>query len=717
MRQSAPRIEDEARPMSAIVAERRVHGAAGRHWPQPDWQRVVHTILVSRALDELEETQLLPARKVLYQFTARGHDVTQVLLGQLLTGARDGVGVYYRSRPLMLAIGLSVQEALASTMMRTGSVSDGRDIGVVFNLPRHDGVCVLPACGGVGAQYTPVIGWAQSLQYRAQVLREAEAKGSIAVAHGGDASTATNGFWSALTIATTQRLPVLFFIEDNGYGISVKSDFQTPGGNIAANLSGFKNLRIIEGDSAKPVEAASLIAKGVDAVRAGEGPVLLRLLVPRLSGHSGQDTQTYKSPAEIAAERARDPLVQLRSQLVPNVMSEQTWKALEQRAHDDVQAALAAVEASGTPDASRTTRFAFSEQKEDGAVDLQLQGGLLSAGFTPDPGTQIARSDGPRINMLTAIRRTLEHELSVNPRVVVFGEDVGRKGGVHAATLGLQEKFGAARVFDTSLSEEGIIGRAVGMALAGLMPVPEIQFRKYADPAVEQLNDCGTLRWRTANRFAAPMVVRMPGGFFKCGDPWHSQSNEVQFVHAIGWRVAMPSNAEDAVGLLRSALRGNDPTIFFEHRAMLDGAWARRPYPGDEFVVPFGKAKLLREGTELTVVSWGAMVERCEQAAEASGVHVELLDLRTLMPWDRYAVLASVRKTRRCLIVHEDNLTAGFGAEIAATLAKEAFFDLDAPIDRVTMPDVPSPHSPLLLDSVVPSVARIMQSIRQLASV
>ncbi|MGH6611247.1 MAG: alpha-ketoacid dehydrogenase subunit beta, partial [Burkholderiaceae bacterium] len=201
------------------------------------------------------------------------------------------------------------------------------------------------------------------------------------------------------------------------------------------------------------------------------------------------------------------------------------------------------------------------------------------------------------------------------------------------------------------------------------------------------------------------------------GDPWHSQSNEVQFAHAIGWRVAMPSNAEDAVGLLRTALRGNDPTIFFEHRAMLDGAWARRPYPGDDFVVPFGKAKLICAGSELTIVSWGAMVERCEQAARGSGVDAEVLDLRTLMPWDREAVLTSVRKTRRCLIVHEDNLTAGFGAEIAAIVVKEAFFDLDAPIDRVAMPDIPSPHSPLLLASVVPSVARITQAIRDLASV
>lgn len=692
-------------------------GSGTRHLPQPDWKRVVHTVLVSRALDELEETQLLPARKVLYQFTARGHDVTQVLLGQLLTGARDGVGVYYRSRPLMLSVGLTVKDALASTMMRSGSVSDGRDIGVVFNLPRKDGVCVLPACGGVGAQYTPAVGWAQALQYRSQVLREAEANGSIAVAHGGDASVATNGFWSALTIATTQRLPILFFIEDNGYGISVKSDYQTPGGNIAANLASFKNLRIIEADSAKPVEAAALIAEGVDLVRGGRGPVLMRVLVPRLSGHSGQDTQTYKSAEEISAERARDPLVRLRTQLVPSVFSEQAWKALEDEAHAEVQAALAAVEASSVPDVTRTTRHVFSETKEDGSVDLQQQGGLLNAGVKLPEGSETPRSEGPRINMVTAIRRTLEHELSINPRVLVFGEDVGRKGGVHAATLGLQEKFGTARVFDTSLSEEGIIGRSVGMALAGLMPVPEIQFRKYADPAVEQLNDCGTMRWRTANRFAAPMVVRMPGGFFKCGDPWHSQSNEVQFVHAVGWRVAMPSNAEDAVGLLRNALRANDPTIFFEHRAMLDGAWARRPYPGDDFIIPFGKAKRLRAGSELTVVTWGAMVERCEQAAEASSVDVELLDLRTLMPWDREAVLESVRKTHRCLIVHEDNLTAGFGAEIAATVAKEAFFELDAPIERVTMPDVPSPHSPLLLDSVVPSVTRITQAIREIASI
>jgi 2-oxoisovalerate dehydrogenase E1 component len=452
-------------------------------------------------------------------------------------------------------------------------------------------------------------------------------------------------------------------------------------------------------------------------VRSGGGPALIRLTVPRLSGHSGQDTQTYKSAAEIAAERQRDPLEKLRAQLVPEQLSAADWDLVIAQGRQAVADALAAVEQRSTPDPKRVRRYVFSEVAADGSVDLQQQGGTYGECGMPPPGTLQAAPQGPRINLVTAVRRTLEHELAVNPRMLVFGEDVGRKGGVHAATLGLQEKFGVGRVFDTSLSEEGIIGRAVGMAAAGLMPVPEIQFRKYADPAAEQLNDCGTMRWRTVNRFAAPMVVRIPGGFFKCGDPWHSQSNEVQWVHGLGWRVAMPSNAQDAVGLLRSALRGNDPTIFFEHRSLLDGAFARRAYPGDEFVVPFGKASVLREGTTLTVISWGAMVERCERAIIETGVSADHLDLRTVSPWDRDATLASVRKTRRCLIVHEDTMTAGFGAEIAAVIAKDAFFDLDAPIERLAMPDVPSPHSPVLLDEVLPSVATISRALKALAAI
>jgi 2-oxoisovalerate dehydrogenase E1 component len=677
----------------------------------PDWRRVASLLHASRGLDEIEETRLVPERKVLYQFSARGHDLAQILLGLNLTDAHDAATVYYRSRPLMLALGVSLEDAAAAPLARAGSFSDGRDIGVVFNLPGRGHASVLPACGGVGAQYTPAAGWAQAIRYRHEVLGEAAYARSIAVALGGDASTATNGFWAALNIATTLRLPMLFYIEDNAFGISVPSTLQTPGGNIAANLAAFSGLAILEGDGSDPLQAAALTAEAVARVREERAPLLLKLSVPRLSGHSGQDTQAYKSAATLSAERARDPLTRLHGLLVPQHFSPTQWDEIARNARADVEAAIAAALARPGPDERELTRHVFFE-----SGSLQQQGGLEPEGVSFPPAIAVPHPEGTRINMLTAIRRTLDVELAVNPRLLVFGEDVGPKGGVHGATLGLQEKYGVARVFDTSLSEEGIIGRAVGMALAGLLPVAEIQFRKYADSAAEQLNDCGTLRWRTANRFAAPLVVRMPGGFFKCGDPWHSQTNEVAWVHGVGWRVAVPSNAQDAVGLLRASMRGNDPVIFFEHRAMLDGAWARRPYPGNDYTVPFGVASVVRAGSEITLVSWGAMVERCELAAQHSHVDAEVLDLRTLSPWDKGAVLASVQKTRRCLIVHEDNLTAGFGAEIAAVLAQECFYDLDAPIERLTMPDIPSPHSPQLLDAAVPSVARITRALQHLAS-
>ncbi|KGM32372.1 transketolase C-terminal domain-containing protein [Inquilinus limosus] len=680
--------------------------------PDPgfDWRRIAHLLHLSRALDALEETVLAPQKKVLYQFSARGHDLAQILLGTRLDDPRDAVCGYYRSRPILLTLGVDLVDALGSAMARDQGYSAGRDIGVVFNFPNPSGPSALPMCGGVGTQYTPAAGWAQALEYGRTVLHDPACDRAIAVVLGGDASVATNGFWSALTIATTQRLPVLFLIEDNGYGISVPSRFQTPGGDIAANLASFRGLHILAGDGTDPAEAARLADAAVAHVRDRKGPCLLRLSVPRLEGHSFQDTQAYKPAETVAAEWARDPLPKLKQFLVPAVMEAAEWDALAAEAEAQVEAARAWAESRPAPDAAAVTRHVFFEGEPQAMGGLR-GGNLGGDGIVPAVGSETPRPEGPRINMVTAIRRTLDHELSVNPRMVVLGEDIGPKGGVHAVTLGLQEKFGAVRVMDTSLSEEGIVGRAVGMALAGLLPVPEIQFRKYADPAVEQINDCGTMRWRTNNRFAAPMVLRMPVGFLKCGDPWHSQTNEVQFVHAPGWKVAVPSNAEDAVGLLRAALRGDDPVMFLEHRAMLDAAWARRPYPGDDYVLPFGRARTTMQGRDLTIVTWGAMVERAEAAARASGKSVEVIDLRTLMPWDSAAVLASVARTRRCLIVHEDLRTGGFGAEIAAVVADQAFLDLDAPVARLTMPDIPSPHSPALLEAAVPSVERIRDKI------
>ena len=674
----------------------------GKVSAEVDWREVARLVLTSRELDRVEEQELVPAKKVLYQFSARGHDMAQVLLGlQLKDG--DGAFGYYRSRPLLLALGVPLADALGSGMGLAGGYSDGRDIGVVFNYPNPGGAHALPMCGGVGAQYTPAAGWAQAIEYKRKVLEE-RPEDAIALVLGGDASCATGGFWSALTIATTQSLPLLIYVEDNGYGISVPSDYQTPGRNIAANLAGFAGLTIFNGDGTDPVEASRLIEQAVGHVRTQRAPALLRLTVPRLEGHSFQDTQTYKSEAEVEAEWARDPLPKLKAHCAKRQIGEDAWADLEREAAWQVQAAVAEAEARGVSSPEKVTSNVFHEG------EMQQVGGR--AGLSLDDTTSEPHGEGQRINMVTAIRRVLDQELEANPRVLVFGEDVGPKGGVHAVTLGLQDKFGRERVFDTSLNEEGIVGRAVGMALAGLMPVPEIQFRKYAEPATEQIHDVGTMRWRTNNRFAAPMVLRVPGGFFKCGDPWHSMTNEVEFVHNPGWKVAVPSNAEDAVGLLRGSLRGNDPVLFFEHRAMLDDSWARRPWPGDDYVLEFGRAKKTREGDKITIVTWGAMVPRCEAAAE--GFSADVIDLRTLQPWDREMVLDSVRRTRRCLIVHEDLRTGGFGAEIAAVVADEAFLDLDAPVARVTMPDIPSPHHPKLMEWALPSPASIRAEIERL---
>ncbi len=674
-----------------------------------DWKRVAYLMHLSRELDSLEERKLVPERKVLYQFSARGHDMAQVLLGTQLTHQHDAICGYYRSRPILLTLGVDLVEALGSSMARSGGYSDGRDIGVVFNYPNKNGPSALPMCGGVGAQYTPTAGWAQALKYHKETLQDKRYDRAIGVVLGGDASVAANGFWSALTIATTQKLPMLFYIEDNGYGISVPSEFQTPGANIAANLASFTNLKTLSGDGTNPVEASNLIKEAVDYVREWDGPCLLRLKVPRLQGHSLQDTQAYKSEDFVKSEWECDPLPKLKSHLVPSLMDENEWSAIGKNASDAVEVAREKAEAIAVSKPESVTHYVFSE------AEPQLMGGLRGDAALPS-GDPTPRPEGSRINMVTALRKTLDHELTLNPKMVVFGEDVGPKGGVHAVTLGLNEKFGDDRVFDTSLSEEGIIGRAVGMAVAGLLPVPEIQFRKYAEPAIEQINDCGSMRWRTHNRFAAPMVVRMPIGYYKRGDPWHSQTNEVQFVHTPGWKVAVPSNAEDIVGLLRSALRGDDPVMMLEHRAMLDDPWARRAYPGDDYVLPFGQANFTKEGDDITIVTWGAMVKRCEEAAVASGRGVDVIDLRTLVPWDKEAVLNSVRKTNRCLIVHEDLRTGGFGGEIAAVVADETFLDLDAPVSRLTMPDIPSPHNAILLNSVLPDVETIRQRIDELCT-
>jgi 2-oxoisovalerate dehydrogenase E1 component len=687
-----------------------------------DWQEITRLVLRSRLLDELEEAELAPPGTIPYQFSAKGHELVQTLVGLALDHPHDAATVYYRSRPFALAVGLSLEEALRAGMALPGSPSEGRDAGVMFNLPPRHGPTILPSSGDVGAQFTPAAGWAQACRYRAESLGEADWEGAIAVALGGDGSVASNGFWSALTIATTQRLPLLLVIENNGYGLSVPNAYNTPGGDIAENLAAFRGLLTLSGSGTDPREAALLVQRAVAHVRSGEGPALLHLRVPRLTGHTFIDNQAYRSPAELQSERERDPLVALRAEL-----GEADFQGLARQAEAEVRQALASAReapaAGGSipaPDPASARRHVRFEG------ELQQVGGISpERGRRPEPPSGPAQraeaqpapapGQGPRLNLIDAVRQVLEQELEDNPRAVLFGEDVGAKGGVHGATLGLQSRFGDSRVFDTSLSEEGIIGRALGMAFAGLLPLPEIQFRKYADPAYEQLRDCGWVRWRTAGKFAAPMVVRIPVGHGKkVGDPWHSLSDEASLARLVGWRIAYPSNAADAGGLLRTALAGEDPTFFLEHRALLDAPLARRPDPGPSFQLPFGQAAALTPGSDITLVTWGAMVYPALQAAARFPGRVEVLDLRTIVPWDLERVLTSVRRTGRCLVVHEDTLTGGFGAEILACVSSQAFESLDAPPRRLAAADCPVPYSTELLGAVLPGAEGITQAIADL---
>ncbi|MEJ2601067.1 MAG: thiamine pyrophosphate-dependent enzyme [Anaerolineales bacterium] len=585
-----------------------------------DWLKVARLVLLSRELDRLEIEQLTPNGKVNYQFSAMGHELAQVLLAQALTHPHDAAGVYYRSRPFMLACGLTAHEALAAGMARTGSPSQGRDVGVVFNMPRRQGPTILPASGDVGAQYTPVTGWSQAIRYRNAFMGENDWEGAIAVVLGGDGSVAANGFWASLNIVTTLQLPLLYFIEDNQYGLSVPSSLQTPGGNIAANLSRFGGLKVLEADGTDPAVAWRQIKSAVNHVRAGKGPCLLRVQVPRLQGHTFIDDQSYKSPEQLAHEAASDPLPRLEQYLLSQGIEKETWEQLCEEANREAMHAAQDAEINPEPDPNDIQRHLFFEGQAPEQGGLRPEGALTPLG-------------------------------------------------------------------DTQPSPSG----------------------------ARQITDLGTLRWRSANHFAAPLVVRIPVGYGKkTGDPWHSMTAEAVYAHLLGWRIAFPSQAADAVGLLRTALRGDDPTLFLEHRSLLDTPEGRHPYPGDDYCLPFGQAARLSDGDELTIVAWGAMVARCLAAAKPFDGRVRVLDLRTIIPWDREAVLESVKITGKVLIVHEDTRTGGFAGEIAATIAEQAFTYLDAPIQRLTMADIPVPFNINAMNSVLPSQERIQSCIAEI---
>ena len=529
----------------------------------------------------------------------------------------------------------------------------------------------------------------------------------------GEGATSEGEFWESLNTAARLRLPLVYLVADNGYAISVPTGDQAPG-PISTLVSSFPGLEVLAFDGCDYFASRAAGQQAVGRARRGEGPALLHARVTRPYSHSSSDSQTrYRPAAELAEEAGQDPLVRLREELVGSgVLDEEEATRIRAEAHQLVaEAALKALDAARPDPATVTTH-------------------LVAIPRLPDPGLPAAA--GKPVHLGEAIRRTLHEAMAADERVRVFGEDVADGdpgalegldglGGVFGTTLGLQRAFGADRCFNTPLAEANIVGRAIGQALRGLRPVPEIQFFDYIWTAMQQIrSEAATTRWRSNGTYSVPMVLRCPiGGYLAGGAIWHSQCGESIFTHIPGLLVAFPSRARDAAGLLRAALACEDPVLFLEHKHLLRQRYAMDPFPEEGWVLPFGKAATVRPGRDLTIVSWGATVQRSARAAERlaeEGVEVELIDLRSLAPWDKEAVAASVRRTSRLLVVHEDVLTGGFGAEVAAFAADECFADLDAPVRRIGALDTWVAYEPTLERATLPQVEGILEAARSLAA-
>jgi 2-oxoisovalerate dehydrogenase E1 component len=543
----------------------------------------------------------------------------------------------------------------------------------------------------------------------------------------GEGSTSQGEFWEALNTASNQKLPVIFCVEDNGYAISVPVEVNTPGGNISKLVANFPNFHFAEIDGTDAEVSLRAFQEAAAYCRAGHGPAFVHGHCTRPYSHSlSDDDKLYRSGAEREADAMRDPISKMQMRLLrEGILSAEEINALEQQLDREVAEAADRALVAPLPEVAGIARHVYSEDLNPTRASIQTE---PASGVIPPGKAASAKGNAPR-TMADLINACLHDEMRRDPRIVVYGEDVADasresalaevkgKGGVFKLTAGLQTAFGSERVFNSPLAEANIVGRAIGYAVRGMKPVVEIQFFDYIWPAMHQLrNELALMRWRSNGEWAAPAVIRVPiGGYLTGGAIYHSQSGESIFTHIPGLRVVFPSNALDANGLLRTAIRCDDPVLFFEHKRLYREAYGRAPYPGPDFAIPFGKAKIVRPGTHITLVTYGAVVPRALQAAEKAhrehGIDVEILDLRTLSPYDWEAIATSVRKTSRVIVAHEDMLSWGYGAEIAARIADELFGDLDAPVRRIGSMDTFVAYQPILEDAILPQPETILKAI------
>ena len=708
------------------MADSSVQTAVGTSLSREDRIRLYRTIYAARRIDDKE---ILGKRqnKVFFQINGVGHEAIQAAAALVFRPGHDWFFLYYRDRALAYGLGVSARDMfLGSVGSKDDPATGGRQ------MPSHwsdDRINIFTTSSPTGSQMLQAVGAAEAVLRAEQGgLQESLHIGSdeVVLATIGDGTCSQGEFWEAVSNAVNLKAPLVFLVEDNGYAISTPTEVQYPGGNIAALLQGYaaQGLLILdEVDGCDPIASFEAMKAAHAYALARRGPALVRAKVIRPYSHSlSDDEQLYKSKVQREAEAQRDPVTTYAQQLVAwGDLSEDRLQQLKDEVQAEIDLAWTEAESAPGPEPGSSHCHLYSEDPDATAAAFDTEAA---------PGDQ----ELGKKTMIDLINATLKHEMARDPRILVFGEDVADvsrvdiqdevkgKGGVFKATHGLQKQFGAHRVFNSPLAEATIVGRAIGLAARGFKPVVEIQFFDYIWPAMQQLRDeLATIRWRSNGAFKAPVVVRVPiAGYLMGGATYHSQCGESTFTHIPGLRVVCPSTALDAAGLLRTAIRCEDPVLFLEPKHLYRQTHNKGNDPGPGFMIPFGKARTVREGTSLSVITYGCTVHRAVQAAreaEKEGISVEILDLRSLNPYDWPAISASVKKTHRVIVAHEDTLSWGYGSELAARIADELFFHLDAPVRRVAAKDTWVAYYPALEDEILPQPKDFLEAYRKLAAI
>jgi 2-oxoisovalerate dehydrogenase E1 component len=730
--------------MELAVSSSRGPGTAASHGNlRPQTMIEIYRLMyLSRRIDD-REILLKRQQKIFFQISGAGHEALQVGAGLALRPGYDWFFPYYRDRALCLTLGVTPTEML---LQAVGAATDPASAG--RQMPTHwssRALNIVSTSSSTTTQLLHAVGCAEAGQY---FSRHPEAADKVegdyrayrdVTFHGdevvltclGEGSTSQGEFWEAISTASNRKLPVIFCVEDNGYAISVPVEVNTPGGNISRLVANFPNFYFAEIDGTDAEACLRTFQAAAEYCRAGNGPAFVHGHCVRPYSHSlSDDDKLYRSAAEREADAMRDPLARMQMRLLrEGIMTAEQITELEHSLdHEAAEAAERAL-AAPLPAVADIPKHVYSEDL-DPTSSLFATEQRGEAGAAPGKSAS-SQGAAPR-TMADAINACLHDEMRRDPRIVVYGEDVADasrehalneakgKGGVFKLTAGLQTEFGSERVFNSPLAEANIVGRAIGYAVRGMKPVVEIQFFDYIWPAMHQIhNELSVMRWRSNGVWASPAVIRVPiGGYLTGGAIYHSQSGESIFTHIPGLRVVFPSNALDANGLLRTAIRCDDPVLFLEHKRLYRETYGRAPYPGPDFAIPFGKARIVRQGTHITLVTYGAIVPRALQAAQTAqrqhGIDVEILDLRTLSPYDWEAIATSVRKTSRVIVAHEDMISWGYGAEIAARIADELFEDLDAPVKRIGSMDTFVAYQPILEDAILPQPDTILKAITDL---